>query len=70
VRRWTGADGQAHEVKAPLALRYFFPLELEALLHYNGFKVLESYGDFDRSPLEQDSQQLIYVCGLSSPHGP
>ncbi len=36
----------------PLAHRQFFPAELEALLHYNGFAIEARYGDFRRGPLE------------------
>jgi SAM-dependent methyltransferase len=64
IRRWTNLDGQVVVRTAPLALRYFFPQELEALLHYNGFQVLEKYGDFDRNPLTEESHQIVYVCSL------
>ncbi|MBK8252862.1 MAG: class I SAM-dependent methyltransferase [Polyangiaceae bacterium] len=43
----------------PLAHRQFYPAELEALLHYNGFEVVAQYGDFDASPLTNDSSTLI-----------
>ena len=61
-RRWTDASGQEITRVAPLSLRYFYPQELETLLHYNGFEVVEAYGDADFSPLANDSQALIYVC--------
>ena len=47
---------------APFALRIFFPQELEALLHYNGLTVCERYGDWDQSPLGEDSPMMIFVC--------
>ncbi|MDC3953771.1 class I SAM-dependent methyltransferase [Polyangium jinanense] len=43
----------------PLAHRQFYPRELEALLHYNGFEILDAWGDFDRSPPTRDSITLI-----------
>lgn len=46
----------------PLLHRQFFPQELEALLHYNGFELRELYGDFDRSPLSAASESQICVC--------
>jgi SAM-dependent methyltransferase len=61
-RRWTDANGKEITKVVPLSLRYVFPQELEALLHYNGFEVLESYGDADFSPLTDKSPALIYVC--------
>jgi SAM-dependent methyltransferase len=62
IRRWTDTNGQAHERIAPLKLRHFFPQELEALLHYNGFRIAEAYGDTDFSPLTADSPNILYVC--------
>lgn len=46
----------------PLAHRQFFPRELEALLHYNGFRIAESYGDFDRSAPTAQSVTLLLRC--------
>jgi SAM-dependent methyltransferase len=61
-RRWRGADGQEVLRSAPLSLRYTFPQEMEALLHYTGFQVLERYGAWDQTPLVADSRLMIYVC--------
>jgi SAM-dependent methyltransferase len=61
-RRWKNASGEDVLKVAPLALRYSFPQELEALLHYNGFTVVERYGDNDGSPLTNESRLMIYVC--------
>lgn len=46
----------------PLSHRQFYPQELEALLHYNGFAITEMWGDFDRAPPSQDSEELILEC--------
>jgi len=61
-RRWRDAQGQAVTHYAPLELRYFYPRELESLLHYNGFTILEQYGDYDRSPLTAESRNIICIC--------
>lgn len=61
-RRWTEADGQEILRTAPLSLRYYFPQEIEALLHYNGFEIAEQYGGPDFSPLTNDSSAQVYVC--------
>ncbi len=45
-----------------LAQRQFFPLELEALLHYNGFQIKACYGDFDKSALADESPSQIIVA--------
>jgi SAM-dependent methyltransferase len=61
-RRWIGPDGQEVLRVAPLSLRYVFPQEMEALLHYNGFEIVEQYGDVDMRPLTNESSAMIYVC--------
>jgi len=44
----------------PLAHRQFFPQEWEALLHYNGFKVVRVDGDFTGGPLTPKSEVMIW----------
>jgi hypothetical protein len=61
-RRWTNADGTEITTRARLALRYIFPQEMEMLLHYAGFTVVELYGDWDGGPLTEDSRMMVYVC--------
>jgi hypothetical protein len=53
----------------PLTQRQFFPAELEALLHYNGFTVESHTGDFDGKPITAatESQMLIARARRSSP---
>lgn len=43
----------------PLAHRQFYPEELEALLHYNGLRITERYGGFDRAPLTSRSSTML-----------
>lgn len=62
-RRWVDAEGCEVEHVAPLSLRYVFPQEMEALLHYNGFAVIERYGGWDASPLTAASRLMVFVCG-------
>ena len=45
-----------------LKLRIFFPLELDAILKYNGFEINAKYGDFDQTPFISDSRRQILVC--------
>ncbi len=49
-------------VKKSLNLRCFFPEELQALLHYNGFRVLRRYGNFKRKPFGESSMKQVVVC--------
>jgi len=44
------------------ALRYVYPQEMEALLHYNGFQIHTSYGNWEQDPLTATSPAMIYVC--------
>jgi len=52
ARRWV----------TPLAHRQFFPQELEALLHYNGFDVLLQHADHESKPPDVETTTLIYHC--------
>ncbi|MBL8102335.1 MAG: class I SAM-dependent methyltransferase [Anaerolineales bacterium] len=61
-RRWTDGSGKEILQVAPLSLRYVFPQEMEALLHYNGFEIIEQYGDFDRSPVTEENSLITLVC--------
>ena len=62
VRRWTNADGQEVARRAPLKQRLFFPQEMEALLHYNGFAVIGRHGSYDSQPLAHDDRLMVFVC--------
>ncbi|HEX3054007.1 MAG TPA: class I SAM-dependent methyltransferase [Aggregatilineaceae bacterium] len=62
IRRWINAAGEAEVRYAPLQQRFFFPQELDALLHYNGLEVVGRYGDFDERPLAADDGIMIFVC--------
>jgi hypothetical protein len=46
-------------------VRYFFRYEVEHLLARCGFRVVEVFGDFDRSPLADASPEMIFVAEKS-----
>jgi SAM-dependent methyltransferase len=46
----------------PLAHRQFYPQELEALLHYNGFDVEEAWGDYVGGKLDRYSEIMAFVA--------
>jgi len=50
-----------------LDMRCFYPLELDALLKYNGFKVLAKYGGWGKEPFCSASKKQIYVCRAARP---
>src|SRR5215207_8295760 len=60
-RRWhEGAQERTKTTRT--ALRYTFPQELAALLHYNGFTIARRYGDWNGEPLTAASPSIIVVC--------
>jgi SAM-dependent methyltransferase len=50
------------EIMQNLDIRCFYPLEMDALLKYNGFRILHKFGRFDESPFGSDSPKQIYAC--------
>lgn len=46
----------------PLAMRQIYPQELPLLLERGGFKLLERFGDFDRSALTGQSVRQVCIC--------
>jgi SAM-dependent methyltransferase len=59
-RRWREGDQEQTRITR-IAVRYTFPQELEALLHYNGFTILRQYGDWNLEPLTAASTSIIVV---------
>jgi SAM-dependent methyltransferase len=45
-----------------LSHRHFFPAELEALLHYNGFAIEARFGDYHRRPFTTGSPSQVIVA--------
>jgi SAM-dependent methyltransferase len=43
-------------------LRYFFRYEVEHLLARCGFRVAAEYGNFDRTPIQDNSPEMIFVA--------
>jgi len=46
----------------PLTQRQFFPAELEALLHYNGFDVESHTGDFGGKPITAATESQVLIA--------
>jgi SAM-dependent methyltransferase len=60
-KRWH--DGKEEQTKITrTALRYTFPQELTALLHYNGFRIERQYGDWNYESLSATSPSIISIC--------
>ena len=58
----TEPDGEVRRVSERFPLRYLFRHELEHLLARAGFAIVALYGDYDRSPYDDDSPELIVVA--------
>lgn len=55
-------DGRKERLVFAWPLRYFFRYEVEHLLARCGFHVTAEYGDFDRTPIRDDSPEMIFVA--------
>lgn len=56
------ADGTVKRALAPLDLRYTFPAEMGLLLERTGFRLAHLYGDYDETPLTDESERMIVVA--------
>jgi len=48
--RWDEPTGELVRPPWELKLRYSLPQEIETLLHYNGFKIVSKYAEYDGTP--------------------
>jgi len=55
-------DGRKERLVFAWPLRYFFRYEVEHLLSRCGFRVGAEYGDFDKTPIRDDSPEMIFVA--------
>ncbi|MFT3695799.1 MAG: methyltransferase domain-containing protein [Kofleriaceae bacterium] len=57
------ADGSKSATRiVKLSQRKYFPAELEALVAYSGFRVVERYGDFGWRPLDGTAESQVLIC--------
>ncbi len=56
------ADGTSRRVTETFPMRFVFRYELEHLLARTGFRIAALYGDYDRSPLSDESPGIIVVA--------
>ena len=55
-------DGKTERLVDSFSMRYFYRYEVEHLLELCCFKVVELYGDFDKSEFLNDSPEMIFVA--------
>jgi SAM-dependent methyltransferase len=61
--KWHFFIGESREkVVKELNMRCFFPQELDLLLHYNGFKIVQKHGDFAKGPFTSGSKKQVVIC--------
>lgn len=58
----THADGRQERFTQQFPFRYFFRYEIEHLLARGGFRLRALYGNYDRSPLRDDSVEMIFMA--------
>jgi 2-polyprenyl-3-methyl-5-hydroxy-6-metoxy-1,4-benzoquinol methylase len=60
-RRWN--DGVRDQQKEThIACRFTYPQELETLLYYNNFQILQQYGNWNKQPLSASSPSIYSIC--------
>jgi SAM-dependent methyltransferase len=55
-------DGRSERLVHAFPIRYLFRYEVEHLIARSGLLVLNSFGDFDHSPLGDDSPEMIFIA--------
>jgi SAM-dependent methyltransferase len=45
-----------------MELRWLYRWEAEYLMELCGLEIVEAYGDFDKRPLDEQANELIYLC--------
>jgi SAM-dependent methyltransferase len=55
-------DGREERLVHSFPMRYFFRYEMEHLLSLCGFKIVEFFGNFDKSGFTDDSPEMIFVA--------
>ncbi len=62
VKWYHSIGGEEDKFVLDLNMRVYYPQELDALLHYNGFVIESKFGDYDESPFESSSPKQLVVC--------
>jgi SAM-dependent methyltransferase len=55
-------DGRSKRTLCPFVLRYLWRSEAELMLRLAGFQVIAVWGEFDGSPYNSNSEQLIFLA--------
>jgi SAM-dependent methyltransferase len=58
----THPDGKTERLVQSFPMRYYYRYEMEHLLELGDFKVVDMFGDFDKSAYTNDSPEMIFVA--------
>lgn len=59
---WFSTDAERDFQEVSLEVRSIFPQELLALLEHGGLRLVERFGDWDRTPFTADSSMQLCLC--------
>ena len=62
----TNLDGTTERIVQAFPFRYIFRYEMEHLLARCGFRVSSLFGNFDKSPLADNSPEMIFIAEKSA----
>ena len=54
-------DGELDQTEYNYRMRMYYPHEMDILLSDNGFTIMEKFGNYQRDPMDGDSDMQIYV---------
>lgn len=60
--KWYYKIDNKEEYSEELNMRIFYPQELDALLHYNGFIIESKFGNYNMGPFVSTSKKQLVVC--------
>lgn len=58
----THPDGKMERLVEAFPMRYYYRYEMEHLLELGGLKIVELFGDFDKSAFSNESPEMIFVA--------
>jgi SAM-dependent methyltransferase len=58
----THPDGKKERLVQSFPMRYYYRYEMEHLLEHSRFKVVDLFGDFDKSAFTSDSPEMIFIA--------
>jgi SAM-dependent methyltransferase len=62
IRWYCSTDEEQDFLVLDFTMRMYFPDTMDWLLHEAGFRIIDKWGDYDRTPFDEDSHLQIYVA--------